>query len=180
MDPQDPCCDHFYRIAANILEIAHTAVVQCMIGLDCIGPLEGYVSVGSRINDPVSDYLVVSLLSVAPPQSAANSKMFIPYYRAAYQVRLLESGWPIFQSDGTDMLPPTGDQYTYASRFSFAHAQVMFKAVNNALMRNELNPFCDAGCYQQISALLPVEPSGGSVGWQFNVTVDADVMTPYP
>jgi len=180
MDPRDPCCDHFYVIADHILEIAHTAVVQCMVGLDCLSPLEGYVSIGTRINDPVSDYLVVSLVGIRGPSGGGENKMVVPYYRAHYQVRLLESGWPLPQSDGAGIGPPAGDEYTYASRFSMAHAQVMFRAVNNALMANTINPYCRAGCYQHITDLVPVEPSGGSVGWEFNVIVDADLMTPYP
>jgi hypothetical protein len=180
-DGQDPCCDHMFVIADNILEIAHTAVVGCMIGLDCLNPLEGYISVGQRINDPASDYLVVSLIQIYPTQGSdlGNGKMFIPLFRAEFQVRLLETGWPLAWNDDQEIIVPTAAEYSNAARFSFAHAQVMYKALANALVANELNPFCDAGCFKSISNLVPVEPTGGSVGWECIITVDADLLTPY-
>jgi hypothetical protein len=135
----DPCCDDFYIVAKNILDIGYNALVECMAQYPCPGEFAGYVSIGQRINDPVSDYMVVSLISIDPAVRSSTDKMFLPYWRATYQVRLLETGWPLPTDDDEQIYMPSAAEYAHAAKFSLAHAQVMYKAIANNLGR--LNPF---------------------------------------
>ena len=173
--PDEVCCDMLYTIAANILEISHTAVTECTVGIPCDLPqIVGYVSVGLRIADPVSDRLVVSLADLGPsPQSADNAgRMNIPMWRAKYQIQLLESGWPTPQGDLEEIIPPDPNDYAAAAMHSYAHGEKMYRALVVALHQNELNPYQNDATFKRIDSLVPVEPSGGSVGWETTVTVD--------
>jgi hypothetical protein len=164
-----------YTIAANILEVAHCAVVECTVGLPCPLPeIVGYVSVGVRIEDPVPDRLVVSLANLgASPQSSDNAgRMNIPMWRATYQVQLLESGWPTPQGDMEEIVVPTAEEYASAAMHAYAHGEKMYRALVVALHQNELNPYQNDGTFKRIADLAPMEPSGGTVGWETTVTVD--------
>jgi len=170
--PGEVCCTSLFDVAANILEIAHTAVVGCS-DCDCdLPPIVGYVSMGYRVEDPQADYVAVSLLSVFPsPRSADQSgNMQLPVYRASFQVKLLETGWPMPYGDGEEILVPDPDFVQNAARHSYAHGEAMYRALANALARKELNLAC-RDCFQRIEPLQPVEPSGGTVGWMTNIVL---------
>jgi len=176
--PLDVCCDMAFTIASNILEIAHTAVVGCIPITPCPLPeIVGYISFGLRVEDPVPDYLVVSLASLTPTPLSAdrNQKMHLPIYRAEFQVRLLESGWPQPTGDDQEIIPPEPDEFAAAAKHAYAHGEAMYRALHVALTNNELNPYCQSGCFKAISALTPVEPTGGTVGWDVNITTDFDM-----
>ena len=170
--PGDVCCTSLYDVACNILEIAHSAVVGCST-VDCILPdLAGYVSMGRQIEDPVADYLAVTLISVFPsPQSADQAgNMQLPIYRANFQVKLLETGWPMPYGDDEEILVPPPELVHNVARHAYAHGEAMYRALANALARKTLNLDC-RDCYQRIEPLEPIEPSGGTTGWQTNVVL---------
>jgi hypothetical protein len=170
--PGEVCCASLYEVADLILEICHTAVVGCS-SCDCELPgLVGYVSMGRQIEDPAADYLAVTLTSVfAAPSSADDTgNMQLPIFRANFQVKLLETGWPMPYGDGEEINIPEPELVQNAARHAYAHGEAMYRAAANALMRRELNPGC-RDCYQRIEPLTPVEPSGGTTGWQFNLIV---------
>lgn len=168
--PGDVCCTSLYDVAENLLEIAHTAVVGCSF-VECALPeLVGYVSMGQRIEDPQADYLVVSLQSINPTQGDRAGNMQLPLYRATFQVKLLETGWPMPHGDDEMIVIPTPELVTNVARHAYAHGEAMYRALANALARKELNPTCN-DCYQSISPLTPIEPSGGTTGWVMTVTL---------
>lgn len=165
-----------FSIADNLLEIAHTAVVGCIPETSCDLPvLVGYVAVGTRVRDPLSDYVVVSLSSLAPTRrsSDASGRMRLPIYRATFQIRLLESGWPVPWGDD-EIIVPSADEYMQAAKHSYSHAEAMYRALHIALTTNELTGGC-TDCFASIGALEPVEPSGGSVGWETTVVTEFDM-----
>lgn len=177
--PENVCCDMLYTIAANILEVAHCAVIECTVGLPCPLPeIVGYVSVGIQVQDPIPDYLVVSLASLgASPQSSdVAGRMYIPQWRATYQVRLLESGWPTPTGDGEEIIVPVPADVAAAAMHSYAHGEKMYRALFTAMERNELNPYANDGTFKRIEPLVPVEPTGGTVGWQTAITVDCPLQ----
>jgi hypothetical protein len=55
------------------------------------------------------------------------------------------------------------------ARHAYAHGEAMYRAAANALLTNQLNLAHD--CYRRIEPILPVEPSGGTAGWQFDVVI---------
>jgi len=169
--PGDVCCTSLYDVAENILSIAYDAVSGCSV-VDCNLPeLVGYVSMGQRIEDPIADYLVVSLLSVfpaPPPASERGGNMQLPIYRANFQVKLLETGWPMPQGDDEEIIVPDPTLVTNVARHAYAHGEAMYRALANALARKTLNLGC-ADCYQRIEPLQPIEPSGGTTGWTTNL-----------
>lgn len=172
--PGDVCCDSLFAIAENILEIAHTAVVGCSV-TDCELPgLAGYVSMGTQINDPLADYLVVSVGQVFPaPANNSTGVMHLPLYRVSFQVKLLETGWPMPTGDGEEIIPPPPDLVHNVTRHAYAHGEIMYRALANALARKQLVPDCH-DCYQAITPLTPVEPSGGTTGWLCTITTGLD------
>jgi len=167
-----------FTIAENILDISLSAVLGCLMDVSCPLPeIVGYITVGTRVQDPVPDYLVVSLVSLSPSPGSSdrNQKMHIPIYRAEFQVRLLESGWPVPAGDDEAIEMPSPFEYSSASKYAYSHGEAMYRALHVALTNNDLNPYCEQGCFKAISQLLPIDPSGGTVGWETTVTTDFDI-----
>lgn len=173
--PGDVCCETLFASAENILEVAYNAVCNCSV-VDCDLPdMAGYVSMGRTIEDPTADYVAVSLISVgASPRSADQSgNMQLPMFRANFQVKLLETGWPMPQGDGVEIVVPPPALVQDVARHSFAHGEAMYRALNGALTGRTLNASCNT-CFQRIEPLTPIEPSGGTVGWTTNIVLGMD------
>ena len=178
--PNEDCapveaCSSLHDIAQNLLDIAFPAVAECASYPDCGVPeLVGYVSMGRQIEDPIADFVAVSLLAVTPSSRSADAygNMIQPVYRASFQVKLLETGWPTPWGDDEEIVPPTPEQYADAAQHSYAHGEAMYRALANALASRTLVPN-NKGCFQAIDALLPLEPSGGATGWMTNIITDA-------
>jgi hypothetical protein len=172
--PGDVCCTSLFEIADRILKVAYDAVTGCSV-LDCELPeLAGYVSMGEQIQDPVADYLVVSLTSVGPSARSADpsGNMQLPLYRANFQVKLLETGWPQPEGDEDEIIVPSPELVHNVTRHSYAHGEAMYRALGRALTGRRLNPCGD--CFQRIEPLRPVEPSGGTTGWVTNIVMGMD------
>ena len=168
--PGDVCCTTLFDTAHHILDIAYNAVCNCSV-VDCDLPdLAGYVSMGRRIEDPTADYVAVTVTSVfASPRSADNAgSMHLPMWRANFQVKLLETGWPMPYGDGEEIIVPPPQLVQNVARHSFAHGEAMLRALNGALTGGTLNQSCNS-CFQRIDPMEPVEPSGGTTGWMLNI-----------
>ena len=173
--PETVCCDKAFNTASNLLEVAHTAVVACYPTDGCPRELVGYVTMGARVQDPASDYVAVSLLSIAPQttgQPASRQTIGLPF-RATYQISLLETGWPMPESFGEGITVPVADDYTNAAMLSYAHGEAMYRALRVAMGQGELNDCGD--CFQQLTSLVPTPPSGGSTGWTTTYVCDFDM-----
>ena len=173
--PGDVCCESLFSTAENILNIAYSAVCNCSV-VDCDLPdLAGYVSMGRDIKDPLSDYVAVSVIQIIPSPRSADQQgsMQLPMYRARFQVKLLETGWPMPQGDGDEILVPPPALVMDVARHSYAHGEAMYRALGGALTAGTLNSSCNS-CFQRIEALTPIEPSGGSVGWLTEIVLGMD------
>ena len=173
--PGDVCCETLYATAERILDVAYNAVANCSV-VDCNLPeLAGYISMGARIEDPLADYLVVTLRNVAPsPRSADQAgSMNLPMYRATFQVKLLETGWPQPSGDPDEIIIPSPALVHEVARHSYAHGEAMYRALGGALTARTLNASCNT-CFQRIDPLEPVEPSGGTTGWVTAIVLGMD------
>lgn len=167
------CCTAQYAIAESILDIAYNAVADCIGEPRCGEPaLAGYVAMGARVEDPQSDYLTVSWVTTAASTRSADAggRMVNPIYRSTFQVKLLESGYPMPTGDDEQIVLPTPQEYAWANAHLYAHGEAMFRALANALARGTLIPD-DLGRFKRIEPLVPIEPSGGSAGWTVNLTI---------
>lgn len=171
--PLDVCCTSLFDVAEHVLDIVLPAVNDCLTPSECSDTpmIAGYVSMGTQIQDPVADYVVVSLqtISTSPGSRDAVGRMQLPMYRATYQVRLLETGWPTAESSGEEIWVPSPEQVHDISRHAYAHGERMFRALADALVRKTLGP--GACTFTAIGQLFPIEPSGGTVGWQTTVEI---------
>lgn len=170
--PGDVCCEDLFSTAERILEVAYNAVVNCSV-VDCDLPeMAGYVSMGKQIADPVADFVAVSVLDVRPSPRSADQQgnMQLPTYRARFQVKLLETGWPMPQGDGNEILVPPPQLVQNVARHSYSHGEAMYRALGGALTARTLNASCNT-CFQRIEPLTPVEPSGGTVGWTTEIVL---------
>lgn len=177
-DPTSACCTMLFIIGTNIMHTALEAVQRCMASTPCgSNELIGYVSVGQEIQDPVPDYLVVSLAWAghSPGAQGPNGNRFINLMRATYQVRLIESGWPQPSGDGESVIFPHPDEYMNAGLHSYAHGESMYRALVSS---KDLNPYCSTDCYTHFEPLRPVEPAGGTVGWETFITTDYPMSAP--
>ena len=168
---EDVCCTSLYDMAASILDVAYTAVANCST-FNCPTPeLVGYVSMGSQIADPHADFLVVSLQSVsaAPESGGGRGNHILPIYRASFQIKLLETGWPTPWGDDEQINIPDPVLVNDVTRHSMAHGEAMYRALANAMATNVLPG--DAQSYRRLEPLQPIEPSGGTVGWVTNLQI---------
>jgi len=173
--PGDVCCEDLFGSAERILQVAYDAVCNCSV-VDCDLPeMAGYVSMGRNVEDPVSDYVAVTVIDVRPSPRSADQQgnMQLPMYRARFQVKLLETGWPTPQGDGDEIIVPPPSLVQNVSRHSYSHGEAMYRALGGALTARTLNASCGT-CFQRIEALVPVEASGGSVGWQTEIVLGMD------
>jgi len=83
-------------------------------------------------------------------------------------VKLLETGWPMPYGDGEEIIVPPPQLVQNVARHSFAHGEAMLRALNGALTGGTLNQSCNS-CFQRIDPMEPIEPSGGTTGWQLNI-----------
>lgn len=169
----DVCCDTFFSIAEGILDIVLPAVNNCIVESACVDmpAIEGYVTMGGSVQDPVPNYLVVSLLTLqaSPGSRDRGGGMQMPLWRAQFQVRLLESGWPTAESDGEQIWVPSTSIVHDIARHAYSHGEAMFRALANALETKRLGG--QACTYAAMLPMVPIEPSGGSVGWNTVVEV---------
>lgn len=178
--PDQVCCDTLFEIADQLREIAVVALDQCGLPLDCndpdsTGEIASYVYHSGQVEDPVPDYLAVALTSFGPATSSTDqygSLKKMPQFVARFQVRLLEKNWPMIQTDDAGrMWIPEASLLSQLSKHSYAHGEAMYRALARAVIRGTLT-----GCGQQtIGNLFPIPPSGGTVGWEVEITVTVDM-----
>jgi hypothetical protein len=172
--PEPNCCSDWFTMANTILEVAHGAVVACQQDTACEqASIIGYVHVGSRTEDPTSDYVTVKLARVAPPFVADRDRKMVstfPSFRATYVVSLLETGYPMVQDDGDEIFVPDPGLVHVVSAHSYAHGEAMYRALANAVANGTIG---GDGCGNvRLGDLVPSGPSGGSAGWEATLEIE--------
>ena len=166
-----PCCTGWYDLLTGLVDVAHQAVLDCTDG-GCCGEITKFVSVGEP-SHPTLDYVAgwISDVSVAQPFTAAGSDTkMLRYARptVTLNVKLSEYGWPMIDVPlGDQIIPPSPEAMNAAAVHSYGHAQAMFLASANWLMRDACNDL------KALSALRPLTPSAGIAAWMFAAQVMA-------
>lgn len=176
--PADPlCCTGLWDHAELLRVTAFDAVEACVPPDGCVYPdLASWVSHGFNTEDPVADFLVVSLVGFGPaPQSRdPYGALQVPaLWRARFRVRLLETGWPMVGDNGEDIWVPDPEQIMQSSVHLYSHGEAMYRALADKVARKQID---DCGCkFHGIEDLTPLDPSGGAAGWETHVTVGVNM-----
>lgn len=158
------CCSGVYDVADVILAEAMAALGECGEP-DCPG-LAGYVTIGD--GDGVTDGLAVALESVSPAHRAQSTKLSVN--RAEYTVRLLESGWPIVQAVGSEIVMPAPEKQHVLSRHVMSHAEVVYRRLRHVVAHRDFGS--TRTTWAEIGSLVPLPPKMGVVGFRMTIRVD--------
>jgi len=174
--PFDVCCDTLFATGEEILDIVLPAVNNCVAPSACAPhtPIAGYVTMGVTVRDPVVDYVVVSLDRLETSRGSQDDagKLQTPVWRALYQVRLVESNWPTAEEVNEQIFVPSPELTHAIARHSYAHGEAMFRALANAVTSRTAKPGIQLCTFHMVEPLVPVEPSGGTTGWETSVWVN--------
>lgn len=170
------CCEVMFGIAEHLLESVSSALSPCYEDSECGGMPTTYVTFGQG-DDGVRDALTVAILSAAPSPSTLTGKggttMPLGLYRTLYEVRLRESGWPMAESSGGEILVPNPVTQMQAARQSFSHGEMMYRKLHSMLATRTLVPSTFPVVTNAIiGPMLPLQPLGGVVGFFAQITID--------
>ena len=166
-DLPEPCCVNLSDIANHLLNETWNALDEC--GEDACKDILAYVTMGAG-DDGVVDALTVSFLSTSPTGSLLPG---VPnLYRASFNVRLVESGWPMaFAQDGVIVLPDPAAQAA-AARYMLGRGEAIHRRLAYLSSSRGLTPSSVRCSNGTVGALSPLAPLGGVVGWIMQVTLD--------
>lgn len=159
------CCSSWHDYIETLLDVAHAAVAGCST-TDCCGAYAKFQSAGEP-HIPI-DYVaawLVELVRAQPRQGNTQPKMLLANPpRMTIGFKVSDSGYPMIAALGVnDIVLPAVEDIQAASRHSLIHGQAMYNAV--------IAEAHGCGVFQGVSGLRVVGPSGGFVGWTFNLTV---------
>lgn len=166
----DVCCTSIYDAISAVVGVAHAGVVACL-GEALCDSVTGYVSI-AQPNNPTGDYVAGWMVSMdaRAGANAAQQGMMLVVPTLTIGIRLMETGYPMVNEGGGGTVP-SFNQLNAISLHAYSHAEMMYRRVLNALVTRQIS--CCG--FQAIGPLVPVEPSGGLVGYQFTVTVTLDL-----
>lgn len=164
----EPCCVSLNDIAQHLLSEAFDALNSCCSG-SCEHEVIAYVTVGGG-DDGITDALTVAISSVG---ASVNTRGGGPgLYRAVFEVRLKESGWPTVQVSGDEIALPDPIAQQSAARHLYAHGEAIHRRLAALSTSRGLVPVGTPCANGQVGSLSPLPPQGGVVGWIMPVTVD--------
>lgn len=167
------CCTSVFDVAAHILAGATDALLACM-DEDCRSRLAQYVTLGNG-DDAVMDGISVIVRGITPSaRTGQRQSMGVGLYTVAYEVRLLESGWPMAQVSGTQIIPPQPEEQMAIARYVYAHGEALYRKLINMTATGTMAAGGSKCMNVSLSALQSIPPAGGTVGW--SVTVNADMV----
>ena len=168
------CCVSLYDIADHILTGVWTSLLACYEPLPVVGyQLLAYVTMGDG-DDGIVDALQVSVGNVLPSPGSQKTGQLTPVaaFDAIFRVRLVESGWPMVHEDNGQIFQPESAQQNALARHSYAHGERMYRKLAAMTAAGDLTPPSVTGCSKGVlSALVPIPPQGGVVGWSTTVTM---------
>lgn len=163
----EPCCLSLSDIANHLLLSVFDALKACC-ETGCEG-LSVYVAMGPG-DDGIKDALTVNPTLVT---ASAGTRPGAPgLYRASFDVRLRESGWPTAYVDGTVIQLPEPALQAAASRYILGRGEAMHRKLASMASSRGLTPPGVRCANGSIGPLTPITPQGGVVGWLVTVTVD--------
>jgi hypothetical protein len=157
-----------HDIAAHLLSETYQAIMQCYPS-SCCEPIAAYVSAGDG-DDGVKDALTVAVTGVAPSPNTVPGQFGL--YKAGFNVRLRESGWPTARQEGDVLVLPTPAEQSAAARHVFAMGEAMHRRLAFLNANRSMTPPGTRCSNATLGPLTPLRPQGGVIGWLVQVTVD--------
>jgi hypothetical protein len=125
------CCDNFYAVATSIKSVAYAALVDCA-GEELCEPIFPFVS-AAEPHLAVQDYLAVWFGAVEIPLPrgvpAQAKGLLIQQPVVTFNVKLVESGYPVIEQVSTTVDEPTSAEIDWASRHFLAHSEAVLRGV---------------------------------------------------
>lgn len=169
----DQCCTTMFDTAKYLLDEVYRALTCCYPD-PAACPLDEwrkYITFGPG-NDGVDDALTVAILTAGPRQQSPTT-LALALYRATFEVRLRERGWPMVHvGPGGEVYAPDWQEQTGKARQAFAHGEKMYRHLIWLNNNSALSP-PGSGCRNAgMGNLIPLQPLGGVVGFSVQVTMD--------
>jgi hypothetical protein len=168
-DTSEQCCVSLHDIAAHLLAEVYDAVSGCYPGPDCCEPLAAYVTLGSG-DDGIIDSLTVAIGGISP--SGETRPGGLGLWRATFNVRLSESGWPTGRTEGGAITMPQPTEQATAVRHVLSMGEAIHRRLSTLQTRRGLTPPGVRCSNASIGTMQPILPLGGVVGWLCPVTID--------
>lgn len=168
---QDVCCTSLYDVANHILAGVYESLLECFQPSFCNGNgLLAYVTMGNG-DDLVLDGLSVAVNDVRPSDGSIRYSQTSPMvtYMATFNVRLLESGWPMAYEDNGEIFVPDPVDQNALARHAYGHGERMYRKLAYMASHGDLAPAGTPCSKAILMPLTPLNPSGGSIGWTTSV-----------
>jgi hypothetical protein len=158
-----------HDIAAHLLAEVYDAVSGCYPGPDCCEPLAAYVTLGNG-DDGITDSLTVSFGSIASSPNTRPGGLSL--WKATFNVRLSESGWPTARVEGEAITLPTPSEQATAARHVLSMGEAIHRRLSMLQSQRGLTPPGVRCSNASVGVMTPVPPQGGVVGWLVPVVID--------
>jgi len=177
--PSDVCCDTFATIAGRIRTVALAGLVTCLDPSCADREFRSYTSIGPSIQDPLGDSLIVHMITAGPTAGSSDGPgnlLQVAVFRAEFEVRLLENGWPQISVDdmSKQIIAPDADYIDAVAQHAMGHGEKMYRTLANSIQRRQMFTGASNGHIGkvQISPLTPIQPSAFMVGYSCRVYVE--------
>lgn len=160
-------CTTLYEVVHSVAQVAYDAVA-CQLTPTACDNFTGFVS-HAEPHHPNADYVAAWIARIYPRDRNQNTSagLMFPLMMAEIGIKLVESGYPTIGSEG----PPTFGQLDNAAIHSYSHAESMIRRIFANVGKGSQNRFLRDCGWSGMSALTPIAPSGGIVGWTVTVSL---------
>jgi hypothetical protein len=168
-------CSTTWLIGERIRTVAFNGACGC----DCDRPFRSYTTIGTTIQDPLGDSLIITLVSLdQSSRSARGNTLMIGTHVAAYRLELRDNGWPVITKDEQDKMiyVPSAEEINAKSQHAQSHGEKMYRALVNAAQTRTLFPITSGNHHIvqdgiAIQPMIPLNPQATQVGWGLNINV---------
>jgi len=170
---EEVCCTSLYDVASHILASLYEGMLDCFQPTICNpGGVLAYVTMG-RGDDAVYDALTVSVERIVPSVNTSGRYDTSPFamYTVDFSIRLLESGWPMAYEENGELFVPDPVLQNSLARHAYGHGERLYRKLTYMASHGECVPAGMACSKATVSPLLPLNPSGGTVGWVTTLTL---------
>lgn len=170
----DVACDTTWLIGERIRTVAFSGVCGC----NCSQPFRSFTSIGTIIQDPLGDSLIIAMISLgAAATTGRGATLPAVTHVAQFRLELRDNGWPVVQRDESERVIsfPDSSLVNAVSKHAQSHGEMMYRSIVNAVQMHTLFAGSANGHVIAesigVSPIVPINPSGGQVGWGINVNV---------
>lgn len=167
-------CGSTWKIGERIRSVAFEGMCSC----DCGTPYLSHTVIGSTIQEPLGNSLVIAMTEFGPrTTTSAGSLPPVATHAARYLLQLRDNGWPTIQTDenGAAIHVPTSEEFNHASFYAQEHGEQMYRRLVNAIQMRTLFAGASNGHIISesiaMSNMTPLGPQAIQVGWQITIVV---------